>query len=656
MKSQKTILPFDLDSVWAVVSNTEQANRAMGLGKVDFGDVAAGDTQLLRQATAKIVGLTAAWTEYPFEWSRPNGLSVRRVYQKGPFKELNLRIELLATEKATVLTVVVDIRPRSFLFMPVAWAASKSYVANLSRYVDRVLKIQKTFQPGELKGKGQLTPSNLHQLEQAIRRLTDSAVGKSLVASTRFLRELLIYGEDLELVEIHPLAQAKAWKIDETTTVRLFCEATKAGVTEAQWTLVCPNCRVPKGSAATMGELENVFHCELCGIDLQSDLSDNVELRFKVAPNIRDVDPSNYCIGSPAKTQHIHWQRSLAAGQSTTIPASLVSADAKWSIRTLKLNHRLLLDAQLQQQLANQPVYLQYADGGWAVTETASIPTPGLTLINSSTASIVVALERVERNPLALTAVKVLHMADFKTLFAMDALTPGRNIAVKNLTILFTDLVGSTAMYETIGDGPAYGNVQRHFDLLHKICQHHGGKIVKTIGDAILATFPRSIDGLKAALSMQEHLSTFNEVRTNLPPIRLRIGLHVGPVIAVEANGKLDYFGRTINIASRVEHEGRADAVIVSEDLFKDEDVQEFIATQNFSLTPKTAQLKGIERPLGLTIITPQKLAKATVASTNFSLPNQIFGPQKELKLLGPARTLESVATGTPEEVAKKAA
>jgi class 3 adenylate cyclase len=130
------------------------------------------------------------------------------------------------------------------------------------------------------------------------------------------------------------------------------------------------------------------------------------------------------------------------------------------------------------------------------------------------------------------------------------AVTASQGQATQDLTFLFTDLLDSTAMYERIGDAFAFDLVRLHFDTLTTVTRHHRGIIVKTIGDALMARFHDPADAVHAALDMFERLERFN--RTNATQLVLKVGIHRGDAIAVVARGRVDYFGQTVNVASRV--------------------------------------------------------------------------------------------------------
>ncbi len=108
----------------------------------------------------------------------------------------------------------------------------------------------------------------------------------------------------------------------------------------------------------------------------------------------------------------------------------------------------------------------------------------------------------------ALTAPEVISLQAFRDLFAEATLRPGDDAGVSQVALLFTDLQGSTALYERVGDAAAYNMVREHFALLAAIVRDHDGAVVKTIGDAVMASFSDPAQAVHAALAMQAQISS----------------------------------------------------------------------------------------------------------------------------------------------------
>src|SRR5262249_50183804 len=121
-----------------------------------------------------------------------------------------------------------------------------------------------------------------------------------------------------------------------------------------------------------------------------------------------------------------------------------------------------------------------------------------------------------------------------------------------SLTFLFTDLKGSTELYERVGDLVAFDLVRAHFQVLNEIVAAEAGAVVKTIGDAVMATLATPDRAITAALRMREAMRHLNDGHRG-QDLLLKIGIHEGPCLAVVLNDRQDYFGQTVNIAARVQ-------------------------------------------------------------------------------------------------------
>ena len=158
--------------------------------------------------------------------------------------------------------------------------------------------------------------------------------------------------------------------------------------------------------------------------------------------------------------------------------------------------------------------------------------------------------------------------------------------------MLFTDLKGSTALYDRIGDLNAFSLVRQHFDRLQHITVRHNGAIVKTIGDAVMAAFRDPLDAVKAAIAMHDEIARFTEVDAERQII-LKIGVHKGAAIAVTLNDRLDYFGQTVNIAARVQNIADADEIYLSAQVFEADGVAAEL--EPLSIETRNATLRGID-------------------------------------------------------------
>jgi class 3 adenylate cyclase len=194
-----------------------------------------------------------------------------------------------------------------------------------------------------------------------------------------------------------------------------------------------------------------------------------------------------------------------------------------------------------------------------------------------------------------LSGKRLLTTQTFRDLFRSEVIRSHEGLSVKDIALLFTDLKGSTALYDRIGDLNAFALVQQHFDRLQDVTVRHNGAIIKTIGDAVMAAFLRPADAVRAALDMRSEIASFNKRQPDNALI-LKIGVHKGAAIAVTLNERLDYFGQTVNIAARVQDLADADEIFVSQDVYEAIGVRDGLAA--FAVEPRTAHLRGVQHDL----------------------------------------------------------
>jgi class 3 adenylate cyclase len=186
----------------------------------------------------------------------------------------------------------------------------------------------------------------------------------------------------------------------------------------------------------------------------------------------------------------------------------------------------------------------------------------------------------------------LLTRQTFRKLFRSERVDEKEGLGIRQVTFLFTDLKGSTALYDRLGDLHAYALVREHFALLDAAAHRHAGAIVKTIGDAVMAAFSRPIDAVAAALRILQEIDQFNREHGQ-PAIILKMGAHCGPSIAVTLNENLDYFGQTVNIAARVQSFADAGEICLTEALYTAPGVRELLAGHDVEAFD--APLRGVE-------------------------------------------------------------
>jgi class 3 adenylate cyclase len=173
------------------------------------------------------------------------------------------------------------------------------------------------------------------------------------------------------------------------------------------------------------------------------------------------------------------------------------------------------------------------------------------------------------------------------------------------MAFLFSDLKGSTQLYEGIGDAAAYSRVTRHFDFIRHAVARGGGSIIKTMGDGVMCAYYRLDDALRTAIQLQAQVTLWCREQAIDPPLVLKVGVHHGPAIAMTANDQLDYFGRTVNLAARVADQSTGGDVVVLHDVLDQADQSLLTERHHVMVEPFTARLRGLTAD--------QRLARLTV-------------------------------------------
>ena len=187
-----------------------------------------------------------------------------------------------------------------------------------------------------------------------------------------------------------------------------------------------------------------------------------------------------------------------------------------------------------------------------------------------------------------LTAKRLLSNQTFRDIYRADTLAVDQRLKITSLTFLFTDLKGSTELYERVGDLVAFDLVRAHFRLLNEIVAAEGGAVVKTIGDAVMATFPTPDRAMAAALRMREAWKALNE------DLFLKIGIHEGPCLAVSLNDRQDYFGQTVNIASRVQELALSRSIFATGQVVGNSEASKLLQSSGIAPMPQKHSLRGI--------------------------------------------------------------
>jgi len=574
------------EALWPFAADTNRFNRDTFQPQVETLSNVMG-TKKLR---IKIPIIRVEWEEEPFEWTYPYSFGIVRRYSKGPIDEMRVQVNFQALpEGGTRLTYQTWINDSNiFTQLGVPFAinvVAKNLFARAFRYYDSIARkgnflLNATGQRGfGLGGRNRFKSLS----EAVIRQGTDPVLVSRL-------EEFLDQADDLSLQRIRPYSLADAWSVSRRSVLEMFLRSTRAGILDMSWDLLCPMCRGTSEGHSNLAEVHGNSHCNTCQIDFTVSFDHNIEVVFKPNPSVRSVKlDAAFCVGSPQLQPHVVMSQSVASLKS--LPAPIQLEKGRYTLRASNApgSISLLADAD-----GSPKADLRVTTFGWPPEEQRVSLLATLNLINATDAESTFQLERTAWSDQASTAADVTALQVFRDLFATEVVRPGEEISVGSVTLMFTDLRDSTRMYRTIGDAAAYGRVREHFEILQKHIAEENGATVKTIGDAVMATFLHPIDALKAVWKAQTEIAERGE-----PMLWLKVGLHKGPCIIVNLNDRLDYFGSTVNITARLPGFSKGGELILSEDFYNDPEIREFVTG---SINPNAVSqfkgdLKGFDQP-----------------------------------------------------------
>jgi len=446
---------------------------------------------------------------------------------------------------------------------------------------------------------------------------------------TRF-GEVLRGLDDWALFRMNPLHFAEEHGFDQALSLDLFIHGARVGLFDFSYELICAKCGGLEYSLEALDLIpSDTFHCTTCNVDVSVTLDDQVQVAFTINPSVRPIQIDIYAdavsynrgtfsadfVHNPKAADYFSSQlRGYSAIGPDETERITFEAEPGLLYRVISIENHSTLFVQCGQERGALPQIVDVDLLGQSfapqrVEVAAGEVTLSIRNLTKAIAGVQVYRTRAEelvavlqQHPSEwrpfLTGKMLLNNQSFRDLFRIQHLAPGLRLNVCSLTILFTDLKNSTEIYGRAGDAFAYNLVQEHFDLLIAAVRRHAGSIVKTMGDAIMATFSTPQDGVGAALEMAQQIAGLNErLKQQGYETGIKIGLNEGAVLAVNADDRLDYFGQNVNVAARVQGLAQAGEIWLTETVFSSPQVSQILARAGYRPHKQSAVLKGVGQP-----------------------------------------------------------
>ena len=454
--------------------------------------------------------------------------------------------------------------------------------------------------------------------------LRQTATADAAAAIEHLVRE----GSDRDLCRLNVLDFAKRNGLDEERAIGAFLHAAKFGLFDMSWNVLCPGCGGVLDANATLKTVhQSMYSCALCAAGYEPTLDEMVEVTFTVSQQVRRIaahDPNTLPFWEYAR--QIFWSSGvdlpdevtfrklineitldsveLQPGERATMSLQL---PAEFIVIFEPVTHAAhFIDVKGEPTRERRSLSMVFNESHAPTGKTEMQPGPiEISLANGTKRRVLPGVwitgDKLhhllgKRKPF-LTAKLLLTNQTFRDLYRADTLEIDQRLKITSLTFLFTDLKGSTQLYERVGDLHAYDLVKAHFRILHDIVASESGAVVKTIGDAVMATFPTPDRALAAALRMREGMRSLNEQRKH-EDLLLKIGIHEGPCLAVMLNDRQDYFGQTVNIASRVQNLADSRAIFATGSVVENSTASQLLRASGLTPSAQHIALRGVTEDL----------------------------------------------------------
>ncbi len=583
-------LPGSKQDVWDVISDTSEVNKRMKLPTMHFHEKDG-----IVYGHNKMAGVNQEWVEAPWQWEEGRFLLGERIYSKGLAHYM--RGHFIIEEKSSIETYVhvfFGMIPTNIKNRLLFQFARDSFARKMTRVMNKIMEEQKQ----------ESTSSIDFRIDTNInlsKTVTDSD-NKSWIDNRRIdsireslkiekinqeifdtLTSFIIKGSNNDLYRMRPKVMARRYNVDEQELINVMLHATRAGLLNMTWDIICPHCQGVRERANHLWDVRKTGSCEVCKIDFETTGLNAIEISFYPNPDIRKVEKVLYCSAEPAKKDHIKFQRELNSQEQTSYIVPYMKG--RYRMRILGEKTYNTLDVQPDSE-KRTIVWDDQLTGQEISCGHESV----IIMENRNPQPITFIIDENKADADALRPRDIFNIQEFRDIFSDESLAVDLSLEVGIQNIVFVDVVRSTELYQLEGNTRAFSLMRHYFQKSHDIARQYNGAIVKTMGDAVILTFSRPIDALRSSL----RFVTYFDGKKDETPLKVRITINRGSCLAVNLNSSIDYFGQPVNIVAKLQSHAGGGEIAFTEEFIKVESVQEYLKNKGFNFEKNyEAQIKG---------------------------------------------------------------
>ena len=593
-------------AIWPFVADTRRFGRDLGLPTLRLMRQMPALPAARQHLSSSFAGREFHWQQDPFQWAWPRELCVAGVCVRGPIARVSVRMDIEPAAGGTGVTVSVGVQTRGLVGR---WLRHR-YTARLARVIGKVLsrydqlaQINDRLSVTDV-SQVRFTAGGEERLGSARQALAAQGVSLAIVDRMRGLIEV---GDDLALARLRPFELADAWDLDRRAVIEAFLLASRLGLFELRWDVLCPLCRRVCQSLPSLLQAGAAGLCPDCRHQFPVGLDHGIEVAFRTAAAIRTMESGIDCPGGPWQTPHIVLQKLLAPAQreetvinlepgryrvrvigqaeglevsvAATRPAGGQAKLASASAAAVEPRYQSVVEGRPDSSPAtgeptSAELTVEMRDNGCQLSSRSLSQSPRITFANASREERLIALERLAWDAQIASAAEVCILQRFREVYPQESVGMGQRLPAGDLAVLFTDVVGFDEICRRKGDVAAIGLLGRQIDVLRGAVLAESGSIVKVMADRAMCVFEHPLQALRAALIAQHALAGGVAGETLL----LKAGLHFGPCVAAAMNDRLDFVGSAVNVASGVADLSSGRDVVVTDAVRDDPLVELFLS------------------------------------------------------------------------------
>jgi len=451
--------------------------------------------------------------------------------------------------------------------------------------------------------------------------------------ATKFISKVIAIGP---LNPIQPALIAKEGGFDEDEVLAELFYGTLVGLVAMRFAPECIQCGSAVMDTDMLGRVPGKALCQGCNAPNVIESMDKIKVMFLLNSDVLYVLAENYaCTPSaesmsvtsvfaavPANSTGSGYSYCVGTGKDTEIAPALAPGRYRMHCPVAKTDNYLVVKRKASDKDKAVPLSMKISDLVYSHKKgkkKAELHAPHgkiqfdifpdtqsffvLWVQKDTDDKTLMHLPEDERS-LFTSASTVIHHPIFNALFKESQVVSVQKnlyLSISSVVLVFTDIVDSTKLYASLGDGVAFRLVRKHFQVLFGAFTRNGGRVVKTIGDAVMASFTTGKAALKAVSEAMILMPTVGRRLDNGNYVEIRVGIHSGQSMVVPLNGVNDYFGQTANIAARVQSAAKASECFVTETVLETKEARDTYdeitgPASSFKSTPLTdLMLKGVD-------------------------------------------------------------